>query len=259
MRVMTCNVRFPTEKDGDNRWVHRKQLLSDVIRSYDPDIIGFQELWREQQQFMMEQLPSHAWFGMADTRDSNRPMNAIAWRDDRFQLVSPGGYWLSETPHVTGSRSWDSSNIRMANWVRLYDVNAEREFRFINTHLDHRGQQARPEQAHLINQDAEAFDDAYPQILTGDMNDTPDSAAINRFLDSGWRDTYEAVHQSMETGLTIHHFHGPDDPVPPKRIDWIFMRGPLKAHHAQVIRDNDNGRYPSDHYFVLADLDFKQA
>jgi len=37
------------------------------------------------------------------------------YKTERFELVDSGHYWLSETPEVAGSKSWDSSLPRMVS------------------------------------------------------------------------------------------------------------------------------------------------
>ncbi|MBW2096541.1 MAG: endonuclease, partial [Deltaproteobacteria bacterium] len=43
MRIMTFNIRFENDRDGQNAWAHRKGLVARVIERYKPDIIGTQE------------------------------------------------------------------------------------------------------------------------------------------------------------------------------------------------------------------------
>lgn len=255
MRVMTCNIRVCTANDGNNAWDRRKELVAEVIRRHDPDLIGFQEMLRPQWAFLREQLEGYEWFGLARTREAVDPNNAIFWRRDRFELISPGGYWLSETPHVTGSYSWDSQQARLANWVRLHDHDHGLEFRFINTHLDHRGEEARPRQAQVINEDAMSFSPDYPQIFTGDFNAEPDTLPIEQLRSAGWRDTHQLVHGDGPPEHTVHHFEGEAYEHPHRKIDYIFVHGPLTAHDARIVKDHDGEVYPSDHYFLVADLE----
>lgn len=256
MRVMSCNIRYLNDKDGDHAWAFRRELLARTIRSRDPDLIGFQECWRAQLDYLLDALPGYDWFGICDTIDNERPMNAMFWRRDAFKLVSPGGFWLSETPHISGSSSWNSACVRFVNWLRLKQTTDGREFRFINTHLDHKSAPARDQQARLIVEDAAAYPVEYPQILTGDMNETRDKPGIGRFLAAGWQDTHRCVHGDSPDPCTIHKFKGEHCEPPHRKIDWIFTRGPLCATAAEVVRDHDGPLYPSDHYFLSTDLTF---
>ncbi len=38
MRVMTFNIRFENEEDGSNGWVYRRELVTELIRKYEPSI-----------------------------------------------------------------------------------------------------------------------------------------------------------------------------------------------------------------------------
>jgi endonuclease/exonuclease/phosphatase family metal-dependent hydrolase len=199
-------------------------------------------------------LPGFEWFGMVDEPQKLSPVNTIFYRSDVFRRISAGGHWLSETPHVSGSRSWDSDCIRLCNWLRLFEAASGKEFRIANTHLDHISQAAREGQARMLNEDAAAYDTTYAQLLTGDMNCNAQNPALVSFKSAGWQDTYEAVHGADYAGNTFHGFLGPTYERPEGKIDWIFARGSVRTHNAAIITTAVGGRYPSDHYFVSADI-----
>jgi endonuclease/exonuclease/phosphatase family metal-dependent hydrolase len=252
MKVLTCNLRGFGEADGHHAWIHRKDLCIGAIKSENADIISFQEL--EQFADIAAAFSDYESYAMADEPVGRRPMNAIFYRRDRYMRISAGGYWLSETPHVAGSKSWDSACVRLANWIRLEDRATGIEFRVVNTHLDHIGQVAREQQAKLIVEDALAYPGDYAQILTGDMNCDSRNRAIDEFKAGAWTDTYGAVHGNEDPGHTFHEFRGPAYKSVIGKMDWIFVRGGLKAVDAAVIADARDGRFPSDHYFVSATL-----
>jgi endonuclease/exonuclease/phosphatase family metal-dependent hydrolase len=261
MKVLSCNVRADNPgHDKDNQWKLRKGACCAFIADVGADVICTQELRYMQFVDLAAALPDYDSFGIADEALNRDPMNTIFWRRDRFERASASGYWLSKTPHVPGSKSWASSCIRVANWVRLIDRASGSEFRVVNTHLDHISQTAREGQAHVILQDAAGFPEDYPQIFTGDLNADRANAAIEAVKSAGWQDAYEAVHGPGEAGCTIHQFLGPESPSQTAedghgRIDWIFMRGPIRATGADILKDARDGRFPSDHYFVTADLE----
>lgn len=255
IRIMSCNVRYYGAKDGENNWEYRRDLFMEIVRSRSPDVICTQELAHEQCQDLCLAFLEFGWSGMCDEPAGRRPVNAIFYRHDAFDVVSAGGYWLSETPHVAGSSSWDSACVRLANWVRLIETASRRELRVVNTHLDHVSQPARENQARLICEDSRAYPDDYPQLLTGDMNCDTTNPAIEAFRRCGWRDTYGAVHGIEDPGHTFHGFQGPAFQSRVNKMDWVFARGELEVVSAEVIRDSHEGRFPSDHYFVLAKVE----
>ncbi len=63
-----------------------------------------------------------------------------------------------------------------------------------------------------------------------------------------------AVYGAGEPGHTFHRFQGPAFASHTGKMDWVMVRGPATAVGAEIVRDSVDGRYPSDHYFVLADL-----
>ena len=256
MRILTCNVRYSAAKDGDNHWDLRKDYCVEVVRQQAADLICCQEMSGEQQRAFAGGLPGYEWFGMVDQPHAGTPVNSIFYRRDRFRPISAGGYWLSETPHIPGSRSWESSVIRLCNWLRLEDRASGRDFRLANTHLDHISQPARENQMRLILEDSAAYEAVFPQILTGDLNCNAANAVIAAVLKAGWVDTYHQLHGSLNPGNTFHGFQGPATTSQDGKIDWIFVRGALKTTAAEIITTHDGGRYPSDHYFVSADVAF---
>ncbi len=252
MKILTCNVRYFGARDGANSWACRKDLCARIIESRSPDIICFQEMWAEQHADMSAAFPGYTAYGMVDEPLGRHPANCIFYRSEVYMLVSSGGYWLSETPHVAGSKSWESACVRLANWIRLKDNSKGTEFRVVNTHFDHISQTARENQARLIVEDSSAYPQEYPQILTGDMNCDFRNAAIDTLKTGGWVDTYGYVHRTENPGHTYHEFRGAEHDSTIGKMDWIFARGELQALDAEIVTDSVNEKLPSDHYFVSA-------
>ena len=265
--TLSCNIRksLPEDDEGGNGWEARKDLCFEVIRAQGADVICLQECSNAQLTDVQRRLPEFESFGLANPGELFNPTNLILFSKARFDLISAGGFWLSETPHVAGSRSWDCAHPRFANWVQLRERDSGRELRVWNTHFDHIGQLARERQAQIVVEASTVFPDELPQLLTGDLNADATNAAVKRLTDAGWLDTYAAVHGPQDPGFTFHAFLGPDFPTQTPqhkikgKIDWILYRGPVWALAAAIIRDGRNGRYPSDHYFVSAEVTLGRA
>ena len=252
MKILTCNIRYSGADDGENGWRHRKELCGRVIAGQDADILCFQEMWADQFSDLREALPGYATHTMGDVPAGVHPQNAILYRRALFEVVAAGGYWLSPTPHVPGTSGWGSACVRVAIWIRLRAIGSGAEFRVVNTHLDHVSQAAREHQARIIVEDAAAYPEGYPQLLAGDMNCEAGNAAIDVLLSGGWLDTYGAVHGPEDPGCTHHGFLGPANTSAEGKIDWIFSKGAMQATDATLITTSQDGRYPSDHYFLSA-------
>ena len=66
MRVMTCNVRTSLADDGLDNWSRRRDFCLDVIRAQSADLLGFQEVQRDQYDDLSTGLPQYAAWGMVD-------------------------------------------------------------------------------------------------------------------------------------------------------------------------------------------------
>ena len=255
MQILCCNIRCSGADDGKNSWSHRQDLCIEVIRARAPQIICFQEMWKDQFDDLRAAFREFDWHAMIDEPDGNRPMNTIFYARQAFTRLAAGGYWLSETPHIPGSKSWGAAWTRLANWLRLVENGTGKEFRIINTHLDYKNEPLQGHQAELINQDAAAYPTSYPQILTGDMNGDAQNLGIVTLKAGGWRDTYALIHGIENPGPSYHGLLGDKCVYPPGKIDWIFVRGSIQTLDAGIVRDSRDGRYPSDHYFVSAQIE----
>lgn len=250
LRVMTFNVRYPAKSDGINVWENRRDLLVETIRTYKPDLMGTQELFESQGKYIVEKLPEYKWIGVSRRGNQEDEYSAIFYRSARFKLIESGNYWLSETPEQPGSMSWDVTLPRMVTWGVFEDTANGRRFHYSNTHFAHRAQdaQARLESARLIAARLRKLPEPAALLLTGDFNTgagSPPHTLLTEFLKDAWMNAKE---RKGPEG-TFHGFSGKPGN---SRIDWILFRGPLSAVSAEVITHNKEGRYPSDHFPVIA-------
>lgn len=273
LRVVSFNIRNCTAPDGLDHWDHRRDLVVQTLLDHDADLIGLQEARYPQIVYLRDQLPAYSFVGIGrddgrDDHDAAGEFAAIFFRRTRFEKLGEGHFWLSETPNIPGSRGWDAPLARMASWVRLRDHATHRTLRFLNTHLEWEGVRARQESASLLRahlDDLARLDPAEPTILTGDFNDHEASETYARLLARNGTDApplidvYRAVHprpaggEVQEDEGTYHAFKGVSHG---KRIDWIITCGPITCRAATIDRRCFAGRYPSDHFPVLADLTF---
>lgn len=253
LRVMTFNVRYPNPDDGPNIWARRRAVFLRTIAAANPDVIGTQELFALQGADIVRALPSYAWFGR-DRRGGHVDENmGIFYRRDRLTLIRHGDYWLSDTPSVIGSMAWGATLPRMVNWG-VFETRGRirRQFVLFDTHFAHRDEDdiARERSAALLLDQMKAIAGTLPIVLTGDMNATPDSRAYAR-LSAQLADAWTAAPVRQGPELTFHDFTGHPD----RRIDYIFARG-LTPLRAEVRTDHAGGVFASDHFPVLADLQF---
>lgn len=254
IKVMTFNLRFDTERDGDNAWEHRRELVVDLIRECAPDILGTQEGTPRQLDYLMESLPEYRMVAEGRVWDATCQYPTLFVVDRRWGILDAGEFWLSLSPSEHRSKSWDSAFPRMMSHALLEERESGWSVLAAVTHLDHLGARARVEQALMI---AEWFQDrsAYARILLGDFNDLPLSPVHSVLVNpgTGLVDTWQELgREENEASMTHHDFSG----VPKKcRMDWILISRDWCVVDAAIVRTNRRGRYPSDHFPYLAVLE----
>lgn len=254
LKVMSFNVRFGTALDGENSWPNRKDILVNAIKQYEPDVLGVQECLAFQADYITEQLPGYRWIGVDRDVSGKGEMTAVLYKEEFFFPIESGNFWLSETPDVPASKSWDTSLTRMTTWVRFHHPVSQTWFQLYNTHLDHRGEEARAQGVSVIARHMSALPESYPVILTGDFNAfAQQSRPYEVALEQGLTDAWTAAPTRVGPPVTFSLFKAPD-PAADRRIDWILYRGAVSATQCETVIYNEDGKYPSDHYPVVATL-----
>lgn len=257
IRVATFNIRHGSARDGLDSWPLRRERLFAAIRVLDADILGAQEVESFQVRELLEALPRYGALGAH--RDDGRLRGegcTLLYDRTRFTVADSGTFWLSKTPEVPGSRSWDSSLPRIAVWARLLELESGRGLFAYSLHYDHRGEEARRQSSKVVlehvEQEAASRWPGDPVVLLGDFNATLSTPALATYAEAGFQ---PAIPAAQERSGTFTGFD-PQSTGGTRAIDHIFTLGGegLSVRGAMVYRGRFNGRYPSDHLPVLADL-----
>jgi len=246
LTAMTFNLRLNHTDDGENAWPYRKDNVVQTILANDPHIFGIQEGLPMMVSKLKESLPAYEMIGEGRGGGDVDEYSALFYKKEQLILNNHGQFWLSETPEVANSISWDSACPRICTWGEFaLKNNPSHRFVFFNTHLDHIGQEARKKGAELICSNIGQYLDAnLPVIFTGDLNVEPDNEVID-ILEKA-----DLVRLHTE-GKTFHDFKGG---IPGEPIDYIFTSKQVKVLNIKVDRRNFDGKYPSDHYPLVAEL-----
>jgi endonuclease/exonuclease/phosphatase family metal-dependent hydrolase len=253
MRLMTFNLRFANPEDGPNAWEYRKELVVETILGHGPHLLGTQEGTVPQLEYLAAHLPRYRPLIGHRQTDPTCQYPTIFYREDQLQAGESGEFWLSETPTVHRSKSWDSAFPRMVTYGFFHEQERDLGFWFINTHLDHISALARLNGARMIRE--HFFPRRQPMILVGDFNEPPDSPVYREFLDRGspLQDSWRALNPPEVEVTSQHNFDGSSRG---SRIDWILLTPPFGVKEALMITDNLNGRYPSDHFPYAVEVEY---
>ncbi|MEC1525926.1 endonuclease/exonuclease/phosphatase family protein [Neobacillus niacini] len=204
-----------------------------------------------------DMLPEYDWVGLGREGGSKGEYTAIFFKKDRFKVMEYDHFWLSETPNVIGSTSWGNPVTRMVTWARFVDVKTNLQFYHMNTHFDHESSNARVKSAQLIIKKIDEFDPNLPIIVTGDFNENINTKPYEVFLTVGaFLDTWNMTNLRYNEELgTFNDFRDPHGGK--ERIDWILVQGNMIVESVGIVANHSNGRFPSDHYPVVAKLYMK--
>ncbi len=257
LKLTSANIRFENPADGPHDWEHRRGLLTEILNRQNLDLLGTQE-GREPQLRNLEGMLNQ--LQLSDqNRDwmEERMYPCIFFNPQTIELIDSGDIWLSNTPYEAGSSDFDSAFPRLSTWIKAKYISNGCYFFYINCHLDHVKEETRIEQARvLVSEAIKKNKELYPFIFTGDFNASP-LGEVRRELTKhlpNLSDPWFDLQYEEET--SFHKFDGKDPTGEATRIDWLLHTDELKCKKIELIKENRNGLYPSDHFFVHGVLDF---
>lgn len=255
IHLMSFNIRYDNPDDGINRWENRKEMVIDVFEKYQPDIIGLQEVLNGQLKYVTEQLPEYSYIGVGrDDGKERGEYSPILYRNTRFKIKEGSTFWLSATPDCP-SKGWDAALERICTFVLLQDTRTGKFIWVLNTHFDHIGIVARENSAKLIIEKMGTLKRQFkcPVVVMGDLNSEVDDKAFY-LLRSIFADTREISKTEPVGSLATFNAFNFEEPAR-NRIDYIFVEMEfVDVLNFQTINDSSNGRYPSDHFPVFAEI-----
>jgi endonuclease/exonuclease/phosphatase family metal-dependent hydrolase len=253
IEVMSFNIRYDNPDDGLFSWDNRKDMVFWIIDKYDPDIIGMQEVLKGQLAELEENLTDYRWSGVGRVDGAQAGEYVpIFFKKDRFMLADEGHFWLSENPDQPGSMGWDAACTRMVSWVKLVEVSSTYEYFVFNTHFDHVGEQARLNSAYLLSDTIRQMVSLKPTIICGDLNTGPDSDPLKILSEFYIQSRRVAINADTASPTSFVGF--PANPSQGDVIDHIFHSRHFNVEKYEIISDNSQGFYPSDHLPVMVSL-----
>ncbi len=256
LKLMTYNLKYAS-RTYKPKWEVRRKMQVDMIRKYNPDIIGTQEGLKEQIDYLMDKLPEYVVVGEGRKGGDDDEHMAIFYKKDKFRLRELRSFQLSETPEIIGSGP--EVNPRMVTWARFALItrlgkketspyrsdyrgrwkNTE-EFYFFNTHFFNgkKGAADRLKASKLILKRIKALNllgervSGRPLFLMGDFNCKPGSAPYRVLVVGKDPNDPDLLHDTIKKG---------------RDIDWILYRGKVKVLKYEEVDYNKKGIYPSDH------------
>ena len=251
VRIMSFNVRCADDKEGSVN--NRSKLVTAIIDQYAPDSFGVQEATGKWMDVLSTSLgEKYAYVGEArDEAGYYSELSAVFYLKDKYNLIDEGTIWLSETPDVKYSISFDSACHRVATWAVLENKETGERYTHLNTHLDHVLEETRVGQIGVFIEKLQELQKDSAVVCTGDFNADESSEVYAKMLEVCADSKYVA--KNSDTGSTYHGYGKiADDAETP--IDYIFVPAEAEVDTYKVIRNTVKDMYPSDHYPLIADV-----
>ncbi len=261
LTVMTFNIRTSGGNDGENGWVHRRALVVKTIERFAPDVAGLQEALDEQVEYLADALDGYRWLGADRGLNGGAGLSEytpIFYRRASLIPIESGTFWLSSDPDGPTGSGWRRNVSRIVTWARFHQRGSGRRLYVFNTHLTLRRGQRQVDSAKMIAARAAALPAGSAVVVTGDFNAMAEISETWRAATGrGLRDAWLLADERIGPPRTSSDFR-PPALANPGRIDWILVGGPVGVRAAETIVDHDEGRYPSDHYPVIARLELQR-
>ncbi len=249
-KVMSLNLKndvFPSV------FQRRAQSLQEMIRTYDPDLIGVQELTDMMMEYLGDLTSVYGFYGAArgTSLSYTDERCCILYRKDRFRLREGKTLWLSDSPEVRGSRYPGSTFPRIVSTAVLED--SLHTFVMANTHLDHMFAYVRYRQADKLAEILSTFTDHEFMILTGDFNTPLTTLPLKRLTEkTGLQD---AVPENPSTSLRNIMRLSSSRFLP---IDHVFVSKNIHVIRSRLVAGMFMGRFPSDHLPLYTEIEYSE-
>jgi endonuclease/exonuclease/phosphatase family metal-dependent hydrolase len=241
LKVITFNIRYANQHDGDHRWELRRPRVLEWLREQNADLVALQEVLPVQRDELDAALPHYRSYGVS--RDAERQSEQCAWLvRDPWWMEEADTFWLSPTPRQA-SVGWDAALPRVCSVLRL--SGPEGNVWAANVHLDHEGVVARQRGLEMV---IGAYPGDVPGVIVGDLNQQDLAQSVAALAQ--WKDAQLQAGQG-DWGT----FHGFEGGTLGDRIDAI-----LYSPHWRLQRFH-LGQDPalSDHYPLVAELEATPA
>lgn len=261
LRVLTLNI---WNRSGP--WEERLRAIRAGVESYQPDLIGLQEVLH----------PRDDAHGPDQARAIGEGFGYVTAFAPAWELggIEFGNAVLSRWP-ITRSETFPlpSGGSEESRCLLFAEIDAPfAKVPFFVTHLNwklHQGHIREKQVSAIADHVASrAPEDGFPPILVGDFNAEPECDEI-RFLRGRcslgrssvyFADAFDLVGEGPEATFARKNPFAAPLREPDRRIDYIFVRGPDQKGRgepleAQVVFDEPlEGIFASDHFGVLATL-----
>lgn len=244
-RLVSFNIRNGLALSLRHLWWRRRRAVLESLQRLDADLVGLQEAYAFQSDWLCQQMPAYGWYGVGRTDGARRGEHAIVlYRQDRYLARRAETRWYGDKTSVPGTKL---PGARFPRTATILDLEARdgTALRIVNTHLDAANPGNRLRSATQLASWVAAGD--MPVVVVGDLNEGLNGPAVKQLAaELGLVTAVPAT-----AGGSYHHFTGRTDGP---RLDHILVPGSWPVQAAGIDHRPARGRLASDHWPVVADV-----
>ena len=252
LSVMSYNVKSTMESSKRD-----SEGVITSIKSRMPDIFTPQETTLENARWIgrfHDALGSEYDVVMGLSVGKFTAYQPIYFKKDRFELVSSSSKYLTNTPDKQSKLEGQSEYYRIVTFAVLREKATGIEFVVSNNHFDIAGYVVRTEEAKILAKFLSENYPFYPLIVCGDFNTGAETSPIQTLLSQ----TKLKPAQNIADEKTMTNGSGVSEDYTTTGqtiIDFIFVSYQnISVQYYELWDNKINGKYPSDHIPVWAEL-----
>lgn len=253
VRIMSANLLAHYESWGGIPVDGRDEMFFELLDEYQPDVAGLQEICEDWRASLDENLPVNYRFVQTDTNDDFVHMTAMIYNAEVVSLKDCGEIEFSKL---------DDKRTRRVVWA-VFETQDNLLFAVTSTHFSFLKSDNYEKWADITDAQAvemcrlsEDIKNKYncPVFLTGDFN-TSESDGVNEERSVIYNKLCTYVTDAKYIALSVYDGDGYSAEKP--CIDHIFIKGNATVQSFGIISDTKLKKM-SDHYPIVADIEFKQ-
>lgn len=229
MRATQANLCIFQEVDLGARRTHGEDVARELAEKF-----GMNYAWAPEFQELSQSTPAGAaYHGQAI-------LTTLPIRSTRIlRFANQSGFWKPRPLLISSLPIFQRREGGRIAQISELD-NGGRLLVIYNLHLESRGdEQLRLRQLNEVLADARRYPEGTPVIVAGDFNTmSRHSPLIDRLNQAGYRSCFG--NRRLRTHVIIG------------ALDWVFLRGPIQADDARVLRDV----HASDHFPIALEVHF---
>lgn len=278
-RFATYNIRYVNANNGDTGdklWANRRTAVTNIVKDYDFDIVGFQEVTgnnkdsqtgKSQLQDLIDMLPDYGNYAV-EREGKNYSYNAIFYKKSKYTVVDKGMWYINEHPSTPGL-SWkyfgDANTIaRTLEWILFRDNASQTEFYFACTHMNYSLASSGVYGAELNARMLRELVGETPVVLVGDFNmhrsheDTYRNY-MSHFYDAALHTTTTCNPKGNITHTGSNWYPATNANCSGSEFDYHFYDNIVPLSREIITEDYNRALAPSDHFPVLVRYKFQDT